>query len=278
MKKIIWTLLFISSVFVLVGCSQKDSQNFELNGKITTQTEDYTERTSTDINGNKVITKQYKDGNIETVIEESNRITKINKTPDGNISKMIEETTQDSNGNKIIKRIFDDGLLEKETYDGNKIIRTRKHSDGKIDKSIEENIEDGTRIVTFTDPDGKIQKYTEKDLGNRKKHSIIEKEKEDGTIERIEDFSEDLGNGINKVTQKFDDGKILEILTTNTNTKNQTETTTIYPDGKTEKTTEEFFPQKNGKIKIITTHPDGSKTEKIFDNSVAIGTPAIIQN
>ena len=182
---------------------------------------------------------------------------------------MIEENTQDAKGNKLVKRIFNDGSLEKEVHEGNKIFRTHKNNDGRIDKSVEETLEDGTRIMTHTDPDGRIHKFTEKDLGNGKRHHIIENQLEDGTIERIEEVHESFDNGRHKSTRKYEDGRIEEMFMTHNGNEDTNEKTVKYPDGKIEKTIERFIHEENGRTKVITTNPDGSTSEQVFDNSAA---------
>lgn len=266
MKKAIISLLLMSSIFMLSGCGNKEAQIPTSEGEITAQTEYYTERTVTAPNGVKTITKRFNNGHIETVIEEGNKVTRINKSPDGNVHKMIEETTKDSKGNKLVKRIFNDGSLEKEVHEGNIITRTHKNTDGRIDKSVEENRPDGTRIMTHTDPEGRIHRFTEKDLGNGKRHNIIENQLNDGKFERIEEDHEDLGNGKHKMIQKYEDGRIQEMLMTHTQNEDKNETTVIFPDGRVEKTTEQFFHQNNGQTKVVTTHPDGTKSERMFSN------------
>ena len=262
MKKIIMSILLISTISVLTGCSNKEVVIQEDEGTITETTEFYTERTAKDAKGNKVVTKRFNNGHIEQEIHEGNKITRINKHPNGHTDKMIEETTKDTKGNKVIKRVFHDGSLEKEVHEGNKIIRTHKHHDGKTDKSIEETLSDGTRIMTHHDPEGRIHKFTEKDLGNGKRKILIENQQEDGTIERIEEEHEDLGDGIHKMIQNFQDGKVQEMIMTHNNKEDKNETTITYPDGRVEKTIEQFIRQSDGKTKIITTHPDGSTSER----------------
>ncbi len=263
MKKIILSLLLISTVCIFAGCT-KDVSFSDADGSITSQTEYYTERTKTDEGGNKIVTKKFKNGHIEKEIHEGNKITRINKHPDGHTDTMTEETTADENGNKVVNRVFNDGSTEKEVHEGNKITRTHEHPDGKSDKSIEETLEDGTRIMTHTDPEGRIHKFTEKDLGNGKRQTLIENQQADGTIEKIEEEHEDLGNGVHKMIQHYEDGRIQEMLMTHNKNEDKNETTITYPDGRVEKTVEQFYHQKNGKTKIITTKPDGTKTERII--------------
>ncbi len=230
MKKIILSLLLIYTTIIITGCN-KGSDLSDKYGEITAQTEDYVERTATDVNGKKIVTKKIKNGNFEQEIYEGNKIIRISKYSDGHTSKVTEERYKDENGNEIIKREFDDGFIEQEVYNGNTITKTNKTPDGKINKSVEEILNDGTRIITYFNEDIIIRKFTEKNLGKGKNHIIIENYLENGTIEKIEEEHEDLDNGVHQVIKYYPDGRIQKTISS----PNKNETTIIHPDGRVEK-------------------------------------------
>ncbi len=265
MKKIILALMLISTICIFTGCTKDNSTDNK--SVITAETKNYTETTSKDKNGNKVVTKNFKNGMIEKEVYKGNKIIRTYKHPDGYEEEITEETTIDKNGNKVVNKKYNDGTEEQEIYEGNKITRIHKNPDGGSDKSVEETFEDGTRTITHTNMHGRIYKFTEKKTGEGKRHRTIDKQLKDGTMERIEEDYEKLDKGKHKITKRFQDGRIQEMFVSHNKDEDITETIVTYPDGKKEKTIEQVFHLENNMIKTITTHPDGSKTEHIEDMS-----------
>ena len=223
MKKAILSLLLICSVLVFAGCGQKKF----VNGVY--------EKTTTDRNGNKVITKTFQNGMVITELYETNKITRTYKTPDGNKSVSVEETSVDENGNQVITRTSDNGSVETEIREKNKTIRIEQMPGGGARKTVEENVDENTKVTTTSDDSGVLNKRVEKNLGGGKRSLVTVNNTPEGVM-KIEEYYQELDNN---------EQKNVMIVT--------------YPDGKVEKRYERFFRDENGKAKIERTNPDGSK-------------------
>ena len=180
-------------------------------------------------------------------------------------NKETNESVEQQGENKAMTRTLDDGTVITEIREGNKITTIRKTPDNETKKYVEEMLDDGTKsIIDYDENDNFVRKRIIKNLGEGKTQTFIERKINNGSIKKAEEIEEHLSEGRRKKTRKYDDGRVLVMISKG----NISEDTMTYPDGRVEKSTKKTFHKPNGDTKIIITKPDGTEEVRVFPKNL----------